>query len=194
MNVSGLAHVWKCDKGSYCLNYCNHDNLSPWQQNNFEPRWRSRQRVSLIIWRSWVQSSHGAVVLKADDNKTMVHSLNWACSRSALSAISFLLVCLLYTIQREYASNTFSTDKTDYINVLQLLCGNYICSLASHQLALALFRQQTTLKQIRTQALKMYKKIKSMCQDCYINWCIKRWTMNCQCEWIGSHLNMWQGL
>ena len=24
------------------------------------PRWRSRQRVSLIIWRSWVQPSHGA--------------------------------------------------------------------------------------------------------------------------------------
>ena len=30
----------------------------------FEPRWRSRQRVSLIIWRSWVQSSHGAGVFR----------------------------------------------------------------------------------------------------------------------------------
>ena len=28
----------------------------------FRPRWRSRQRVSLIIWRSWVRASHGACV------------------------------------------------------------------------------------------------------------------------------------
>ena len=43
-------------------------NVRFWQKVQFilflsGPRWRSRQRVSLIIWRSWVRASHGACVM-----------------------------------------------------------------------------------------------------------------------------------
>ena len=37
-----------------------YDFFTSFQTGSFRARWRSRQCVSLIIWRSWVQPSHGA--------------------------------------------------------------------------------------------------------------------------------------
>ena len=37
-----------------------YDFFTSFQTGSFRACWRSRKRVSLIIWRSWVQLSHGA--------------------------------------------------------------------------------------------------------------------------------------
>ena len=37
-----------------------YDFFTSFQTSSFRARWRSRQCVSLIIWRLWVQPSHGA--------------------------------------------------------------------------------------------------------------------------------------
>ena len=53
------------------------------------PRWRSRQRVSLIIWRSWVRASHGAGILEKVCQCHICFKMQVTHSRGCLKIVIF---------------------------------------------------------------------------------------------------------
>ena len=78
----------------------------------FRPRWRSKQCVSLIIWRSWVRASHGATPIFDNHIKIRVTALG----------------CLLFT---KYCSHTWIQNCIDslygksILNICFCLCLSY---------------------------------------------------------------------
>ena len=88
-----------------CKLFCNYFRFNM-------PRWRSRQRVSLIIWRSWVRASHGAafVLLK-------LHKLNKVLCPG--KQIDVLQMKVIYSIHLFTGLQHFPQKNSDSIWLLQ---------------------------------------------------------------------------